>query len=356
MISHNLNNICDLIISRIKIKKPKKIVFSVGAQINGVPHIGTYIVIVTTFLLAKKIQQDYGFESSVKFNAYDDAPFDITKGADGTEYQKNIVHAFEKDKYANILNKYYITLLKDLHNATNIKYEWENYQQLQSSEKFRIQFLKSLRIRDKLGWCIAPTNGKPRIRLPKKRYRYYAQKNSENLEILDLTKEYVQIKSKSIDGDSYISIVNKDSTLDNEYVGVNGMYRSIIKESIYTEDIRENNILMVMVKGGDWSLATEPLDWGLGIMGYRSDERPMRFFCPQIITKTGAKLSKSLIRTGDQTMNDVPEYLTDMSIFIKKHNNYLQDLILLTELFMSDPTHMFRSYSYEEIDRLIKYQ
>ena len=53
-------------------------------------------------------------------------------------------------------------------------------------------------------------------------------------------------------------------------------------------------------------------------MGYKSSETPARIFTPQIVTTTGAKLSKSLVSAGDASIKGIPEWLLDMSKF-KEH-------------------------------------
>lgn len=110
-----------------------------------------------------------------------------------------------------------------------------------------------------------------------------------------------------------------------------------------------------MVKGGDWVFSTQPVDWALGVMGYSSIQVPMRIFTPQVVTETGAKLSKSLIREGSSTMDEVPEWIIDMGKFRDQHpDTYIGHLIWLTEQFLSHPRHMYRSYSYQEIIRILK--
>jgi hypothetical protein len=83
----------------------------------------------------------------------------------------------------------------------------------------------------------------------------------------------------------------------------------------------------------------------------------MRIFTPQIVTSTGAKLSKSLIRDGDITMTEVPEWIINMGQFrAKRPDTYVDNLVALVEQFLSDPRHMYRAYSYQEIVRLLDFR
>lgn len=81
----------------------------------------------------------------------------------------------------------------------------------------------------------------------------------------------------------------------------------------------------------------------------------MRFFTPQIVTSTGAKLSKSLIREKCKSITNVPEWILNMTKFKEKFGeNYFLIIIELLEILYSDPKHFFRSYSYDEIIKIIK--
>src|SRR4051794_34904489 len=52
----------------------------------------------------------------------------------------------------------------------------------------------------------------------------------------------------------------------------------------------------IMVKGGDWVFGSLLVDEALQAVGLTRAQPPARLFCPQVVTDTGAKLSKSLIR------------------------------------------------------------
>ncbi|CAM5415614.1 hypothetical protein SATRM34S_02345 [Streptomyces atroolivaceus] len=84
-----------------------------------------------------------------------------------------------------------------------------------------------------------------------------------------------------------------------------------------------------MVKGGDWVFGSHLVDEALQAVGLTRAQLPARLFCPQVVTDTGAKLSKSLIREGRAPL---PEGAAP---------------------WMLDPRHFFRSYSAAEIGRLI---
>lgn len=75
---------------------------------------------------------------------------------------------------------------------------------------------------------------------------------------------------------------------------------------------------------------------------------------PQIVTDTGAKLSKSLIREGHAPLPDgAADWMLDARQWPGSLPQYAEQLLTLTETLLSDPRHFFRSYSAAEIGRMM---
>ncbi len=351
VLANSLIHATDLIRSRLEINKPKRVEFSVGTQINGIPHIGTYIVLTTAFVLAQEIERRYNVPCDVSFGALDNAPYDTVMGIDGTVYQRAYAHALSPDDIHRLLDTHYIMLFDQLTEMTGVKYRWYTYTEQQSSPNFREQFLKTLQKRDLICWCVAPSNGRLRIRIPNHNDEYYAQKRAESVTLVKVTESEAVFKCKSRKDEEYEVYITVDGN-DEVYLDVNTLYRNIIKEAVYAE---QSDILGVMVKGGDWAMSTQPVDWGLGALGYTATQVPMRLFTPQILTDTGAKLSKSLIRVGDTSMREVPEWMLDMGYFAKIHKDYAHKMVWLVRQFMSHPRHLYRAYTHNEVVRLLQH-
>lgn len=348
VLANSIDKVEDLILSRLRIGNYSKVVFHVGTQINGIPHIGTYLVQASTFVIAKKLK-DLGFDVEVKFGALDNSPYELKKGKNGTIYQKNYSNALADKEIYDLISNYYLPYFDSLSNYLGINYTWKTYSNLQEDPLFRKIFLKSLKYNDKISYCLS-FNEKIKIRLPSKKNNFFTQKYSEDTFLKNLTKNKATFLCTSILGDQYYV----DVTIDNDtYIDLNTLYRNIVKEAYSVES--DKNSLSVMVKGQDWALSTQQVDWGLGILGYKSFELPMRFFTPQIVTSTGAKLSKSLIREKCKSITNVPEWILNMTKFKEKFGeNYFLIIIELLEILYSDPKHFFRSYSYDEIIKIIK--
>lgn len=350
VLANSLTDAVDLIRPRIEINKPKEVVFCVGTQINGVPHIGTYLVQCASFVLARKVREKFGIKTRVEFGALDNAPFDVVKSTGGYSYQRTYYHAVPKDQLQALIRDHYTPYFDSLNESTDVGYSWFTYTETQASILFRKHFLKTLKHSEQIRWCVGPSSGTMRIRVPCPKC-HYAEKYADRTELVRFDETSATFRCMCLHHGQYESVITADGS-DNEYLDLNTLYRNLVKESSVSED---SDKLYVMVKGGDWAFSTQPVDWALGVMGYSSVQVPMRIFTPQIVTETGAKLSKSLVRVGDTTLEEVPEWLLDMGKFRQQNpETYVSCMMWLMEQFMSDPRHMYRAYSYQEIIQILK--
>jgi len=334
----------------LKLTNLKKLFFSVGTQINGIPHIGTYIVQCASFLLAKKVREKFKIATSVEFGALDNAPFDVVKSSSGYSYQRTYFHVLSSEDLDKLISTYYTPYFSKLQELTDVEYKMTTYAEAQKIPIFRKHFLKTLHCAEKIGWCVGPSTGMLRIRIPCPQC-FYAEKYSERTELVRFNDQSATFRCMCINHGLYEATIQANGQ-DNIYLDLNTLYRNLIKEASTTDDPDK---LYVMVKGGDWVFSTQMVDWALGVLGYSAIQVPMRIFTPQIVTETGAKLSKSLIRDGDASMDEVPEWIIDMGKFKEQHPiTYVDHIVWLMEMFLSHPRHMYRSYSYQEVIRILK--
>ncbi|MGW9134907.1 hypothetical protein [Streptomyces sp. NPDC055681] len=109
-----------------------------------------------------------------------------------------------------------------------------------------------------------------------------------------------------------------------------------------------------MVKGGDWVFGSQLVDGALQSMGLTDAQLPARLFCPQVVTETGAKLSKSLIRDGRAPLPDgAALWMLDTQIWPGSLSEYAERLLAMADPLLSDPRHLFRSYSTRELGRRV---
>ncbi|MFA3843221.1 hypothetical protein [Streptomyces aureus] len=135
------------------------------------------------------------------------------------------------------------------------------------------------------------------------------------------------------------------------YLDLATLYRNLVKELVAGAD---RDRLSVMVKGGDWVFGSTRVDNALIAIGLTAGQLPTRLFCPQVVTDTGAKLSKSLIRDGQASLpaGSAP-WMLDTRMWPGSLSEYADRLLEMAAIFLSDPRHFFRSYSAGELGRLM---
>lgn len=343
VIANSLNRTIDVIRPHITRNHPHTITFVVGVQINGAPHVGTYLTLGFCFVLAREARRIFGVNSNVEFDALDNALSEvITDPESFHSYQQCFWQTTSKEDLYSILRDSYLDYFNHLTDVCATEYTWKTYSEIQADREFRAEFLKSLKHLESLKWCISPSKGAIGIRLPCPDCGY-SEKHGERTFLREVRADEALFSCYCWDHGYYEATV----TLDNHtYVDLNTIYRNVIKEATLC---KRTESMYVVVKGGDWAFSTPLVDQGLSLLGYSTVQTPPRLFVPQIVTPTGAKLSKSLIRERCESVRDVPEWIMDMSKFRAGTPDYADRMVWLIEKMMDNPKHTFRSYAYQEI-------
>jgi ASC-1-like (ASCH) protein len=339
----------DLIRPKVNQLKPSLIEFVVGTQINGAPHVGTNLVQTVAFLLARLARRRFSLDTRVRFVALDNAPYDIVLDPDTHHaYQTTYFHALGEAGVASVIEKNYRAFFESLSDATDAEYEIETYTQQQAQRAYRAEFIESLRFVEEIRWWLAPSHGMFHVRIPCPKCGW-AEKRSERTQLVDVNRERAIFSAVCFEHGQYEATVDVSS---DTYLDLNTLYRNLVKERATLHD---GASMPVMVKGGDWAFGCQLVDGALSAMGATDPRLPMRVFAPQVLSRTGAKLSKSLIREQSATRPvDVPHWMLDTSAWEGGSvDNYVDTLIWLIEGFLADPKHFFRSYTTEEIGQLM---
>jgi len=349
VLANALHRTIDLLRPKIALLQPKKVTFVVGTQINGTPHIGTNLVQCCAFLLAKQARRTFAVDTSVSFGALDNAPYEVKLDPESHHaYQLNYCHALGEQEINALIGKLYRNFFEELSERTDVEYEIQTYTQQQASSAFRQEFLKTLGSMDKLKWCISPSLGAMPIRLPCPKC-HWAEKRAERTKLIQLQPDKAEFESFCFDHMEYSTTISPESTA---FLDLNTLYRNVVKEAVLA---RDTETLYVMVKGGDWAFGCQPVDWALSLLGHTWAHLPVRIFTPQILTETGAKLSKSLIKRGEMKgLVGDQGWIVETAEWKGTHEDYVDRLIWVTETLISDPRHFYRSYCYSEVERLMK--
>lgn len=349
VLANALSHAEDVLAPRIRTAPPERIAFVVGTQINGVPHLGTSLVQSLTFAAAARVRQRFGIPVEVMFGALDNAPHEVVVDeVSGHRYQRAYAQAFGEAALAGQVGELYRPLFEALSERLSIPYTIEMYSGQQQSECFRRTWLRAHRRIDAARWWLDPAHGTPHIRVPcPEEGCGWAEKYAERTCVL-LGDDYAIVRAVCLHHGPYEVVVASDG---GGYLDLATLYRNLVKELAATAD---RDRLSVMVKGGDWVFGSTLVDNALAAIGLTAGQLPTRLFCPQVVTDTGAKLSKSLIREGRASLpaGSAP-WMLDTRLWPGSLSEYVDRLLGMAEVVLSDPRHFFRSYSAGELGRLM---
>ena len=344
VLANALLRVVDLVRPALARRAYRGIELVVGTQINGRPHLGTALVQCFSFMLAAEMRRSFSVDAAVRFSALDNAPYEVREGPEAfNPYQKPYYHALGRDGVAELIEDYYVGYFEALAELTGSEYEIETYTQQQASAPFRQEFLRSLSHYDDLRWCVAPSTGVSHVRVPCPLCGW-AEKRADRTRIVNCTDHSATFEAFCLDHDEYEVEVGDSGSA---YVDLNTLYRNVVKEAVC---MRDDGILHVMVKGGDWAMGVQPVDWAHGVLGRRAHEVPIRLFCPQILASTGAKFSKSLLR---ESAIDPGDWTLDITKFPGGVDALADRMVWCGERLLGDPKHFLRSYCRDEFMKIM---
>ncbi|MCI3277011.1 hypothetical protein [Streptomyces cylindrosporus] len=342
----------DVLTPRILATAPERIVLAVGTQINGAPHIGTSLVQSLAFALAGRLRDRFGIPTEVLFHALDNAPYELaTDPASGHCYQRAYAQALGEKALTDLVGALYRPLFTALSRRLGIPYCVETYSRQQAGEHFRRTWLRLLPRLDAARWWLAPSTGTPHLRIPCPRPGCgWAEKHAERTSVHLTDRDSATVAAVCLHHGPYQADITPAA---GGYLDLATLYRNLVKELALTST-PTGATLHVMVKGGDWIFGSLLVDEALQAVGLTRAQLPARLFCPQIVTHTGAKLSKSLIREGRAPLPDgAADWMLDTRQWPGSVTDYADQLLAVARTLLSDPRHFFRSYSAAEIGRLI---
>lgn len=331
---------------RLQATNPDRVAFCVGTQINGAPHLGTSLVQTAAFLLAKATKRTFNVDAVVRFGALDNAPYDVRLDPETHHaYQQTYAHALGDQAVSDLIEKYYRGMFDSLADATGVDYEIETYSAQQADPMFRHEFLATLGRLEQIRWPLAPSHGQVHLRLPCPQCGW-AEKRAERTELLRTGSGGADFAAVCTDHGEYEVTVTADT---DTYLDLATLYRNLVKERVAS---RDHVTMSVMVKGGDWAFGCQLVDEAFAQLPGLAP--PARIFTPMVLTDTGAKLSKSLIRDGKVPpppgarpwMLDVTEWPGDV-------DSYVDALVWLVGRMIADPKHFYRSYTTQELNRIM---
>ncbi|MER5737756.1 hypothetical protein ABT117_19050 [Streptomyces sp. NPDC002262] len=350
VLANALHHAEDVLTPRILATPPERIVLVVGTQINGAPHIGTSLVQSLAFAMAARLRDRFGLPTEVLFSALDNAPYELaTDPASGNRYQRSYAQALGEQALHDLVTALYQPLFTALSRRLGIPHRIETYTQQQAGEHYRRTWLRLLPRVDAARWWLAPSTGTPHLRVPCPHPGCgWAEKHAERTRVRLTGPKSAVVSAVCLHHGPYEAAITPTA---GAYLDLATLYRNLVKELALTSP---QGTLHVMVKGGDWVFGSHLVDEALQAVGLTRAQLPARLFCPQVVTDTGAKLSKSLIREGRAPLPEgAAPWMLDTRQWPGTVTEYADQLLAMAETLLSDPRHFFRSYSAAEIGRLV---
>lgn len=351
VLANALSHAPDVLTPRILDAAPERIVFVVGTQINGAPHIGTSLVQSLTFATAARLRAKVGVPVEVLFAALDNAPHTIvTDAPTGHRYMRTYTHTLGAQAVAEQIDALYRPFFAALSERLAVPYVVETYTQQQATEHYRRTWLRVLPRMDAARWWLAPSAGVAHLRVPcPEQGCGWAEKYAQRTRVRDSSLDHATVTAECLHHGEYEVTIAPDG---GGYLDLATLYRNLVKELALSDT--HGGTLSVMVKGGDWVFGSQLIDGALQAVGLTAGQLPARLFCPQIVTDTGAKLSKSLIREGRAPLPEgAAPWMLDAREWPGTATDYVEHLLAMTEVVLSDPRHFFRSYSAGEVGRMM---
>ncbi|MEV6778323.1 hypothetical protein [Streptomyces syringium] len=344
--AHAVLHSADFIHAQLRATRRDRVVLHAGVQINGAPHLGTNVMQTAAFQLAAAAQERFGVEPCLRFGALDNSPCETRVCPEtGSVYERSFRHALGESRVRELVRLYYGALFDELSAATGVPYEVETYTRQQSQVAFREEFLASLGIMDTLRWILAPSTGTVPVSFPCPRCGW-SQKHGEDTELLSADAGEARFAAVCLDHGKYLVDVTPGT---DTYIGLTTLHRNLVKERVAA---RDPDALPVIVKGADWAPGCRLLDEAF--LCYPGAVPPARIFTPVVLSDSGAKLSKSLLREGTADLSAETEpWMLDATAWRGTMAEYAHTLLGLGALMLSEPRHFERGYTTREVARLI---
>lgn len=328
-------------------RQAARIKLHAGVRINYPPHIGTYLILAWSFLLAQKASRDFQVPCQVEIQGLDIAPIETT-GTILSGLRKPIYVSVSAAERRSLLQQWYEPFLNQLSELTGIKFGTSLYSESQQNPLFRKHFFHSLAFRSDLKWSISAFHSflhRPDVlglRFPCPQCgtsTFYGEQTAVK-ELSDLSADF--LCRCRVHGDFVVQVSQRnDVVLDLQKI-----LRNIVKESALAD---ETDSFHLVIKGSDWMGECRFVDQGLKIIG--KNPQP-RMFLPVITTPSGEKLSKSGIRSGTAHFAGLPESMTRADLH-RQDRNAVEQLLRAAATLLESETSSEKSIPISHLQSLL---
>ena len=313
-----------------------------AAQLNGVPHLGTVVTMLTVFAFARHAADVLGLPAGIVFDALENAPAEHVT-IDGEVYTRNVGDLMDSgDLDRAERTGGFERLLAWSSHRSGIPYEFRPYNAYQGLRPVRECLHVIASRQDDFAPVVAPRDGIIRVR-PRCPECRLMQKSAADLTITALSGAVV-LGSHCPRHGRYTETVHVDG---GGWYDANTPVRSIQKGYLLAAERSLYDACAVSVDGADWSGSWHAsiLAPALAEIGVPSRDWPVSVFTPLITDHTGGKLSKTLY-VARGTYADLPEAFLNLDVLLARHGDLVLDVIWAeVTRWAAEPRRLHRSYT-----------
>lgn len=337
-----LNNTAQIV--DYKMEGVKKVNVLLCAQPNSYPHFGTLLNFMLAFSFARNLRREYNVEVNVILDLLEQAKGDKIQIGDKTYFKslKDTYRKSEKMSDYEFYREYFEDLLGELSELSNVAYQIRTYNEFQMDRYARRALINMYNNKDAVARLISPREGKLRARIACPICGLYSTHVEDTSVQVDVDR-LVFTSSCPHHGKHAMEFREDNSVEPNPNVPMRNLMRGV---SLIENDKRDHS-LSIIFEGADWG-GIWPLRVyaeGLKAMGY--DELPMLIYTPQVLDKSGSKLSKRMYVGGDDAYRKMyDEYVVNISLLKDSLGaDIIKKLWSVFSDWAVDPKFFFRDYT-----------
>ncbi|HSB90251.1 MAG TPA: hypothetical protein VLD63_09540 [Anaerolineales bacterium] len=321
----------------------------VGIRLNAEPHVGTYLVLASSFGLASRAAGHFGLPARVRIQFLDNDPAPLAEVHQETHFH-SIRQAKAAGETTSLVEVNYLPFLRELSGMTGCSVEAETYSQTQSQPEFRAAVLDTLQswdvIRDHVLGIFWPgiPSGVRGLGFPCPECGLF---NGGSPPSVQLASSSAAILTTDCCHHGEYSI---PLTCRTAFLNLETIYRNVVKERLATA---KRDVLSVMVKGFDWEPFLPKVDHIHGLLA-TDDRIPPRFLFPVVAAEDGRKLSKSAILASPQAFPSLPPALLDMGMLRAEFDDSTARLLDLSIRLLEGRTFGLREVMPSDILRMME--
>lgn len=321
-----------------------------AAQLNGVPHFGTTVTILTVFAFAAHAADDLGLPATVVFDALENAPAEHLQ-RNGEHYTRTVGDLIDAGRLdQSQRTDGFRRLLNWARDRSGVPYEVRPYAVYQNLRPVRECLHRIAHQLDAFTPICAPTDGIVKVR-PRCPVCRLMEKSGRRLRITALP-DAIQLDSVCPDHGRYTEHV---PVAGGGWYDANTPVRSIQKGYLLSAERDLYDACSVSVDGADWGGAwhSHVLAPGLATLGVPPRDWPVSVFTPLVVDRTGGKLSKTLY-VAKGTYADLPELFLNLDILLAEHGDQILDTLWAeVRRWAAEPRRLHRCYTVDYFAALL---